>query len=132
MKLNMGDVCRLCVNDSWFFALMGEVLFFAPPKTNSPGANLDSRRLARRAKSMDGLRKSTQKKGGPEGLVAKTTEYTRPLRSLAHALLVILGPFLQARYAGLLVRICGAFRLANPARQGGSLHPKMPAMLGSA
>jgi len=60
----------------------GELFFFAPPKTNSPGANLHSRRLARRAKSRDGLRISTQKTGGPEGLIVRTLELARPLRNL--------------------------------------------------
>jgi hypothetical protein len=73
------------------FALMGEVLFFASPK------------------------KSTQKKGEPDGLPA--TRVTCASRN-----------FERSPNSQHLPRL----RLANPARQGGSLALKIPAMLGGA
>ena len=60
-------------------------------------------------------KKSTQKKGGPKAC---------PLRGFP----VLLG-ILSARQTR---SICCACRLANPARQGGSLILKIPAMLGCA
>jgi hypothetical protein len=74
------------------FALSGEVLFFAPPK------------------------KSTQKKGGPEGLPANAGSLRfSPFRALAE-----LAGF--AAPCGLQIQL----------RQGGSLNPEMAAMLGCA
>jgi hypothetical protein len=54
------------------------------------------------------------KKSGPGGLSVKTTEYTRPLRSLALRFSPV---WALAELAGF----AAPFWLANPARQGGSL-----------
>ncbi len=53
------------------------VTFSWPRKTNSPGANWNSRRLARRAKSMDGLRKSNLRAGQPPALDLTRREATQ-------------------------------------------------------
>jgi len=84
-----GAVCSLF--DSWVSPISGEVLFFASPK------------------------KSTQKKGEPEGLPA--TRVSCASRD-----------FERSPNSQYLPRL----RLANPARQAGSLIPKIPAMLGGA
>jgi hypothetical protein len=81
----------------WNFALSGEVRFFAPPK------------------------KSTQKKGGPEGLPGHSSAMTVRVPCASRH-------FGRSPNSQDLPRL----RLANPARQDGSLDPKMPAMLGGA
>ncbi len=51
----------------------GESLFCLQQQTNSPGANWDGQRPARRAKSTEGLRKSNQKNAAPTGAVPSAT-----------------------------------------------------------